>query len=162
MPRRRKKSTKVISRRRRSSRRYSGIGAVSTGEVLALVGGAVASRFVVNALGKSFPNIVSSANTKAIAQIALGLATKPIANIIGVKTPMVDALGKGMIVAGGYELVKVVAPNIMGAADEGDVIVVNGMDEIAELNGMDEIGNANEISEMNGMDEIGEADFYDI
>jgi len=162
MPRRRKKSTKVISRRRRSSRRYSGMGAVSTGEVLALVGGAVASRFVVNALGKSFPTIVSSSNTKAIAQIALGLATKPIANIIGVKTPMVDALGKGMIVAGGYELVKVVAPNIMGAADEGDVIVVNGMDELSELNGMDEIGNANEISEMNGMDEIGEADFYDL
>ncbi len=161
MARRRKKSRTVMARRRRSTRRYSGIGAVSTSEVLALVGGAVASRFVVNALGKSFPSLVGSANTKAIAQVALGLATKPIAGMLGVKSPMADALGKGMIVAGGYELVKVVAPNVMGAADEGDVIVVNGMD-VSEINGMDEIGaSADELMEINGMDEIGDADYYD-
>ena len=163
MARRRKKSTRVMARRRRSSRRYSGIGAVSTSEVLALVGGAVASRFVVNSLGKAFPTLVSSANTKAVTQIALGLATKPVANMLGIKSPMADALGKGMIVAGGYELVKVVAPNVMGAADEGDVIVVNGMDELSEVNGMDEIGySADELAEVNGMDEIGDADYYDI
>ena len=163
MARRRKKSTRVMARRRRSSRRYSGIGAVSTSEVLALVGGAVASRFVVNSLGKAFPSLVGSANTKAIAQVALGLATKPVANMLGIKSPMADALGKGMIVAGGYELVRVVAPTVMGATDEGDVIVVNGMD-LSEVNGMDEIGySADELSEVNGMDEIGgDEDFYDI
>lgn len=160
MPRRRKKTVKSVTRRRRSTRRY-GMGAVSTGEVLAFVGGAVASRLVVNSLGKMFPALVSSANTKALTQIGLGLVTKPVANMLGVKSPNVDAAGKGMMVAGAYELVKTVAPNVMGAADEGDVIVVNGMDDLSEVNGMDEIG-ANDISEINGMDEIGEADYYDL
>jgi hypothetical protein len=46
----------------------------------------------------------------------------------------------------------------MGATDESDVIVISGADEIAELNGMDEIGAMDEIAELNGMDEIGQMD----
>lgn len=156
---RRRKSRKMVTRRKRSgsSRRY--VGAVSVNEVLGLVGGAVASRFVVNYLAKQFPKLGTTPTTKAAVQIGLGFVTKPIANAIGSKSPMLDAFGKGMIIAGGYELVKQVAPTAMGATDDaGDVIVVSGMDEIgandiSELNGMDDIGNADEISEINGYDE---------
>lgn len=159
MPRRRKKTVKSVTRRRRSSRRYGSVGAVSTGEVLALVGGAVASRVIVNSLGKMFPSLVTSANTKAVAQIGLGFITKPVANMLGIKSPNVDAAGKGMIVGGGIELLKGIAPNVMGATDEGDVIVVSGMDDIAEVNGIDQIGEA-EIAELNGMDDIGSDEEY--
>ena len=75
-----------------------------------------------------------------------------------VKSPMFDAAAKGMIIGGGYELVRTVAPSALGATDEGDVIVVSGSD-ISEVNGMDDIGNM-DISEINGMDEIGEMDEY--
>jgi hypothetical protein len=155
---RRRKSRKMITRRRRSgSRRY--VGAVSVNEVLGLVGGAVASRIVVNMLAKQFPKLAATPTTKAAVQIGLGFVTKPIAAAIGSKSPIVDALGKGMIIAGGYELVKQVAPTAMGATDESDVIVVSGMDDIgandiSELNGMDDIGASDdEISEINGMDD---------
>jgi len=43
----------------------------------------------------------------------------------------------------------------MGATDESDVIVISGADEIAEVNGMDEIGAMDELAEVNGMDELG-------
>jgi hypothetical protein len=74
---------------------------------------------------------------------------------------MVDAFGKGMVLGGGYELVKIISPSYMGATDDtSDVIVISGAPEISELNGMDEIGAAGEIAELNGMDEIGyETDF---
>lgn len=152
----RRKSRKTATRRRRiGSRRY--VGAVSVNEVLGLVGGAVASRIVVNMLAKQFPKLGTTPTTKAAVQIGLGFVTKPIAAAVGSKSPMLDAFGKGMMIAGGYELIKTVAPVAMGAADDaGDVIVVSGMDELGaadinELNGMDDIGNADEISEINGM-----------
>ena len=140
---RRRKSRKMVTRRKRSgSRRY--VGAVSVNEVLGLVGGAVASRIVVNLLAKQFPALASTPTTKAAVQIGLGFITKPVAAAVGSKSPMVDALGKGMIIAGGYELIKQVAPKAMGAPEESDVIVVSGMDDIG----------ANDISEINGMDEM--------
>jgi hypothetical protein len=114
--------------------------------------GAVASRFIVNSIGK----VVTQVNTptaKAIAQIALGVLTKPIAGLIGSKSPMVDALASGMMIGGGYELLKVSVPAAFGAAEGDDVIVVSGT-EISEINGMDDIG-AMDISEINGMDDIG-------
>jgi hypothetical protein len=154
----RRKSRKMATRRRRiGSRRY--VGAVSVNEVLGLVGGAVASRLVVNMLVKQFPKIGTNPQTKAAVQLGLGFVTKPIANAIGSKSPMIDAFGKGMMIAGGYELIKTVAPVAMGAADDaGDVIVVSGMDELGaadinELNGMDDIGASDEISEINGYGE---------
>jgi hypothetical protein len=154
----RKKSRKTTGTRRRrsASRRY--VGAVSVNEVLGLVGGAIASRVVVNMLAKQFPKLGANAQTKAAVQIGLGFITRPIAAAIGSKSPMVDALGKGMMIGGGYELIKTVAPAALGAADDaGDVIVVSGMDEIgadiSEINGMDEIGAGDEISEINGMED---------
>jgi hypothetical protein len=69
---------------------------------------------------------------------------------------MVDAFGKGMMIGGGYELLKESVPAAFGQTEDQDVIVVNGMD-ISEINGMDDIGQ--DIAEINGMDEIG---YYNI
>lgn len=152
---------RTTGRRRYSGRKYSGVGSVSVNETLGALGGAVLSRVIVNALGKQFPKLVSSAQNKAVAQVVLGLVARPVSSAVGIKSPMVDAFGKGMILGGGYELVKIISPSYMGAADDtSDVIVISGAPEISELNGMDEIGAAGEIAELNGMDEIGyETDF---
>jgi hypothetical protein len=126
-------------------------------DVAATLAGAVASRFIVNSVGKVLPMVVKTPTSKAIGQIALGFLTKPLAGLVGSKSPMVDAFGKGMMIGGGYELLKVSVPAAFGATeDDQDVIVVNGTD-ISEINGMDDIGQ--DISEINGMDEIG---YYNI
>jgi hypothetical protein len=144
------------SMRRKSTRKYRvyarKVGSVSLQEVAVALGGAVASRFIVNSLGKVVPQIVKTGTSKAIAQIALGFATKPLAGLVGSKSANIDALAKGMIIGGGYELLKVSVPAAFGAMEGDDVIVVSGTD-ISEVNGMDEIGN--EIAEINGMDDIG-------
>ena len=133
MAKRRKSRKMTTYSRRRSGRRMSGIGAVSLNEVGAALAGAVASRFIVNQLGAKFPNLVSSPINKAVGQIVLGVVTKPIAGAFKIKSPMVDALGKGMMIGGGYELIRSVAPKTLGqTGDEGDVIVVSGADEISK------------------------------
>jgi hypothetical protein len=139
--------------RRRTSKR---IGSVNLQDVAATLAGAVASRFIVNSVGKVLPMVVKTPTSKAIGQIALGFLTKPLAGLVGSKSPMVDAFGKGMMIGGGYELLKVSVPAAFGATEDQDVIVVNGTD-ISEINGMDDIGQ--DISEINGMDEIG---YYNI
>ena len=149
----RRKSRKMTtySRRRRSGRRMSGIGSVNVNEVGAALAGAVASRFIVNQLGAKFPNLASSPINKAVGQILLGLVTKPVADALKIKSPLADSFGKGMMIGGGYELVRSIAPKTLGQTDDaGDVIVVSGADEISEINGMDEIGGMDEISEING------------
>lgn len=148
---------RTASKRRYSSRRYAGVGSVSVNETLGALAGAGLSRIIVNALGSQFPKLVSTPQNKAVAQVVLGLVTRPVSGALGIKSPMVDAFGKGMMLGGGYELLKVISPKYMGAADEADVIVINGADEISELNGMDELGAA-EIAELNGMDELGYSD----
>lgn len=145
-----------MSPKRRSSKRRS-MGSVNLQDVAATLAGAVASRFVVNSVGKVLPQVVKTPTSKAIAQVALGFLTKPIAGLVGSKSPMVDAFGKGMMIGGGYELLKVSVPAAFGAAEGDDVIVVSGTD-ISEINGMDDIG-AMDISEINGMDDIG---YYDV
>ena len=140
---------KMSTRPRRIKRK---MGSVGIQEVAVAALGAVASRGIVNAAGKLVPQLTKTATSKAIGQIILGFITKPMANLVGVKSPNVDALSKGMIIAGGYELVKVTIPAAFGAAEGDDVIVVSGTD-ISEVNGMDEIGQ--DISEINGIDQIG-------
>ena len=145
----------MMPKRRRSNVRRS-MGSVNLQDVAATLAGAVASRFVVNQLVKVLPGVIKTPTSKAIAQVALGALTKPIAGLVGSKSTMVDAFGKGMMIGGGYELLKVSVPAAFGQTDDQDVIVVNGMD-ISEINGMDEIGQ--DISEINGLDEIG---YYNI
>lgn len=154
----RKKSVKRVTRRRRYSG-VSGIGTVRVNEVLGTIGGVVLSRLIVNTLSKKMTALQSPV-TKAITQIGLGVVTKPVFSALKMKSPMLDSLASGMIIGGGVELVKTVAPASLGVADEtpGDVIVINGTPEISEINGMDEIGGMDDIggmdiSEINGMDE---------
>jgi hypothetical protein len=153
--RRNKRAKSMMPKRRRSNVRRS-MGSVNLQDVAATLAGAVASRFVVNQLVKVLPGVIKTPTSKAIAQVALGALTKPIAGLVGSKSTMVDAFGKGMMIGGGYELLKVSVPAAFGQTDDQDVIVVNGMD-ISEINGMDEIGQ--DISEINGLDEIG---YYNI
>jgi len=153
--RRTKRAKSMMPKRRRSNVRRS-VGSVDLQDVAATLFGAVASRFVVNQLVKVVPGVIKTPTSKAIAQVALGALTKPIAGLVGSKSPMIDAFGKGMMIGGGYELLKVSVPAAFGQTDDQDVIVVNGMD-ISEINGMDEIGQ--DISEINGLDEIG---YYNI
>ena len=156
----RKRSTKRRSGYKRKYRIYAKkVGAVSLQEVGTTLIGAVGSRFVVNSLGKVLPVMTKNATSKALSQIALGFLTSPIANALNIKSPNVKSLANGMMIGGGYELLKVVSPAMLGATDEGDVIVVSGDGEISEINGMDEIGS--DIAEVNGMDEIGYSDEYD-
>jgi hypothetical protein len=151
--RRKAKRAMGMKSRRRTSKR---IGSVNLQDVAATLAGAVASRFIVNSVGKVLPMVVKTPTSKAIGQIALGFLTKPLAGLVGSKSPMVDAFGKGMMIGGGYELLKVSVPAAFGATEDQDVIVVNGT-EISEINGMDDIGQ--DISEINGLDEIG---YYNI
>jgi hypothetical protein len=154
MARKKAKRAMSMKSRRRTSKR---MGSVNLQDVAATLAGAVASRFIVNSVGKVLPMVVKTPTSKAIGQIALGFLTKPLAGLVGSKSPMVDAFGKGMMIGGGYELLKVSVPAAFGATeDDQDVIVVNGTD-ISEINGMDDIGQ--DISEINGLDEIG---YYNI
>jgi hypothetical protein len=159
MAKRKKTMSKSFTRRRPSG--MGKIGAVSVNEVGGALVGLVTSRFIINFVATKVKTIDTPVN-KAVGQIVLGLATKPVMSILKVKSPMVDAFAKGMMIGGGYELIKQVAPKALGQTDEtADVIVINGADEISEINGMDEIGNMDEISEINGMDEIGAMDDED-
>lgn len=157
---RKKRTTKKRGASRRKYRIYARkVGAVSVQEVAVTLVGAIGSRFLVNSLGKMLPAVSKSAQSKALSQIALGFVTGPVANALNVKSPNVRALANGMMIGGGYELLRVVSPTMLGAADESDVIVVSGSDSMAELNGMDEIGALDEIgsmdiSEVNGYEEF--------
>ena len=151
MAKRRKASRSGKAMRRRSTRSRK-VGSVNLQDVALALGGAVASRFIVNSLGKVLPQIIKNNTTKAMAQVALGFITKPIAGLVGSKSANIDSFAKGMMIGGGYELLKTAVPAAFGAAEGDDVIVVNGMD-ISEINGMDDIGM--DINEINGMDDIG-------
>jgi hypothetical protein len=132
------------------------VGSVSLQDVAVALGGAVIGRFGVNMIGKAIPQIIKTPASKSIAQIGLGFLIKPVAGLVGSKSAMVDSFAKGVMIGGGYELMKTAVPAAFGAAEGDDVIVVNGTD-ISEINGMDDIGM--DISEINGMDDIG---YYNI
>jgi hypothetical protein len=156
MAKKRKMKKSPVRRTRKRMGAVAGGTADTLKTSLFIVGGMVASKLIVNAIGKVAPTILGTPVAKAGGQIVLGLITKPLANAVGVKSSNINSLGTGMIVGGSYELVKTFAPKVLGQTDEGDVVIISGSDELSELNGMDEIGGANELSELNGMDEIGE------
>jgi hypothetical protein len=159
MAKRHKKHAK--RRTHRSRRKMSGIGAVSSmaTNALMITGGLVASRIIVNAAGKAIPALVKTPMSKALGQAVLGLITKPVVSTLGIKSSKIDSIAEGMYVGAMYELLKSVAPSVLGATDDSDVIVVSGMD-ISEVNGIDQIGADMDISEVNGIDQIG-YDEYD-
>lgn len=149
-----KRSKKAGASRKRSTRRTSRkMGALTQSgllEALTTIGGAVASRYIVNQLAKSNMGgtFLQKPGNKALVQVGLGVVTPLLS-----KNPIVSNLSKGMVVSGGFEFFKTLAPAVLGATDEdSEVIVVSGMDEIGA---MDMLG-ADEISEINGVDEISE------
>ena len=158
MAKRRKKIGKAVVRRRKSSnKRY--VGAANVSELASIIGGMIVSKLVVKAASKVLPKVLDAPLNKGIAQIVLGVVAKPIAGALNLKSPIFDGLSKGAIIGGGFELAKSLLPAALGANDdEGDVIVVSGLDEINgvdEIGQMDVIGGDSEIDEINGFDDYG-------
>jgi len=81
MAKRKKTMTKTVTRRRRS--RMGSIGAVSVNEVGGALVGLVTSRFIINFVATKVKTIDTPVN-KAVGQIVLGLATKPVMSILKV------------------------------------------------------------------------------
>jgi len=152
----RKKTKSIGAVRRRTTRRkrVSGIGAADLNDAIFGIGGAVATRALINMIGKKVDLIGKSETNKAAAQLALGFVLPMV-----VKNPTIASVSAGNKMIGGFMLVKSLMPNIVGSTD-GEVIMITGAPEIDEVNGIDEIG-ALEIDEVNGVDEIGEAHEYE-
>ena len=67
---------------------------------------------------------------------------------------MVKSMGNGAIAGGGYELFKGLAPSALGATDDGEVIMITGLDDdISTIQGLDQLG-ALDINTVNGVDDI--------
>jgi hypothetical protein len=133
-----KKRKKMRPTRRRR------VGAAGGGlimDVLGITAGAIVARKVDSFLPNLNPTIRNAA------KVAVGVALPKF-----VKNPMIKAVGDGMIAVGGAGLVGGLVP-ALGATDE--VLVISGADEINEVNGIDEIGQA-DINEVNGIDELSE------
>lgn len=155
---RRKSKRSVSKKRRTTSRRRGGrrMGALTQSgllEALTTIGGAVASRYIVNKLAenKVGGDFITKAGNKALVQVGLGVIAPMVS-----KSPIVNNLSKGMIVAGGFEFFKTLAPAVLGA-DDSEVIVVSGLDQVGAMDmlGADQISeiNGTDISEINGMDD---------
>ncbi len=143
MARRRKASrAKVVRRRKMGSTGAGKAGSLVT-QILGITAGAIVAKKVDTFLPNLNPNIRNAA------KVALGVALP-----LFVKSPLMASVGQGMIAVGASSLVGGLVP-ALGATDE--VLVLSGLDEISEVNGLDEIG-SDEINEINGMDEIGEMD----
>lgn len=139
----RKKAKRTMRRRSRS------VGAGAT-NIVTTVLGYTAGAVLARQADKMLPNL--SPMVRNAAKVALGVALPKF-----VKSPLMASVGGGMIAAGGAGLVGTFLP-ALGATDE--VLVLSGIDDISEVNGVDEIGG--DISEVNGLDEIGEMDDMDM
>lgn len=144
-----RKHKKSYTRRRRSSRGVMGaIGKIDMMAPVAMIGGAVLGRFLVNKfLSKQNGTI------KGAAQIGVGI----VAQTFG-KNALLHNAGSGMVAAGGLTLIQSVAPNLaIGAeGDSGEILVISGTDEISTVNGVDQIGadpTMEDINTVNGVDE---------
>lgn len=144
-----RKHKKSYTRRRRSSSRgvMGAIGKIDMMDPVAMIGGAVLGRFLVNKfLSKQNGTI------KGAAQIGVGI----VAQTFG-KNVLLHNAGKGMVAAGGLTLIQSVAPNLaIGAEGDSEILVISGTDEISTVNGVDQIGadsTMDDINTVNGVDE---------
>lgn len=142
-----RKHKKSHTRRRRTSRGV--MGAIGKFDIMApvtMIGGAVLGRYLVNKfLSKQNGTI------KGAAQIGVGI----VAQTFG-KNVMLHNAGKGMVAAGGLTLIQSVAPNLAIGADDSEILVISGTDEISTVNGVDQIGadsTMEDINTVNGVDE---------
>lgn len=141
------KRKKKKSYTRRSSSRRGVMGAIGKIDLMgpvAMIGGGVLGRFLVNKfLSKQNGTI------KGAVQIGAGY----VAQTFG-KNAFLHNAGSGMIVAGGISLIQSVAPNLaIGAeGDGGEVLVISG--DIDTVNGVDQIGADDmDINTINGVDD---------
>lgn len=139
-----RKKKKSYTRRRRSSRGVMGaIGKIDMIAPVAMIGGGVLGRFLVNKfLSKQNGTI------KGAAQIGVGI----VAQTFG-KNALLHNAGSGMVVAGGLTLIQSVAPNLaIGAeGDSSDILVISG--DVSTVNGVDQIGADDvDINTLNGVD----------
>lgn len=145
MARKRKKST-----RRRSRRRGSMLGATGSAvtNILSVVAGAVAGRFIQSKLTTVNPKIVAGG------QIVAGVLLPRF-----VKNEFVKGIGVGMIANGGVETLKAFGV-LSGIGEDMSVEYIGGSDDISTIAGDDgdDMGydGSSDISTIAGMDdEIG-------
>ena len=142
-----RKAKKSYTKRRRRSR-MGAIGKIDLMAPIAMIGGAVVGRFLVNKfLAKQ------SGMIKGAAQVGAGLGVQ-----LFVKNAMAYNAGSGMVAAGGLTLIQSVAPNLaIGAeGDGGEILFISGTEDISTVNGVDQIGADpmnDEINTVNGIDE---------
>lgn len=122
---RKRKSTKKTSRRRRI-----GSAGFSVTEPVAMVGGAIAAKYLQDKLGDMLT--VGGTDYSGVGILALGIFLPKVAG----KSPIVKSIGNGMIVAGGLSAAKTFIPSL-------------------PINGIDQIGYLPQYQAVNGVDEIG-------
>jgi hypothetical protein len=142
----RKKAKKSYTKRRRRST-MGAIGKIDLMAPIAMIGGAVVGRFLVNKFLAKQTGII-----KGAAQVGAGIGVQ-----LFVKNAMAYNAGSGMIAAGGLTLIQSVAPNLaIGAESDNGILFISGTDEIDTVNGVDQIGADpmnDEINTVNGVDE---------
>lgn len=124
------------------------IGKIDVMAPVAMIGGAVLGRYLVN---KFLAN--QNGTIKGAAQVGVGI----VAQTFG-KNALLHNAGSGMVVAGGLTLIQSVAPNMgIGAEGDSEILVVSGVEDISTVNGVDQIGAetalTDEINTVNGVDE---------
>jgi hypothetical protein len=141
-----RKAKKSYTKRRRRSR-MGAIGKIDLMAPIAMIGGAVVGRFLVNKFLAKQTGII-----KGAAQVGAGLGVQ-----LFVKNAMAYNAGSGMVAAGGLTLIQSVAPNLaIGADSDNGILFISGTDEINTVNGVDQIGADpmnDEINTVNGVDE---------
>lgn len=122
---RKRKTTKKTTRRRRI-----GSAGLSVTEPAAMIGGAVAGKYLQDMLGDMLT--IGGKDYSGAAVLAIGVFLPKIAG----KSPVVKSIGNGMIVAGGLSTLKTFVPSL-------------------PINGIDQIGYLPQYQAVNGVDEIG-------
>jgi len=131
--------------RRRSSRR--GLGAINAGNLLTTIGGTLAGVAAAGYLNKlALAN--QSDNVKAIAPIALGIATPAFL----LKTPFGQALGAGMIAYGGSKFLQ--RAGLAGVGQDDEMAVTISGDDLSVVAGADDFAMAGDDDYAMAGDEI--------
>jgi hypothetical protein len=141
-----RKAKKSYTKRRRRSR-MGAIGKIDLMAPIAMIGGAVVGRFLVNKFLAKQTGII-----KGAAQVGAGIGVQ-----LFVKNAMAYNAGSGMVAAGGLTLIQSVAPNLaIGAEGDNEILFISGTEDISTVNGVDQIGADamnDEINTVNGIDE---------
>lgn len=157
-----KRKSKKVSRRRSSRRGVMGaVGKFDVIAPLAMIGGAVAGRFLANKVLEK-----NTADAKNLYKAGIQIGVGVVAQMFG-KQPILHNAGSGMIAAGGLTLVAHLVPSIgasIGAEGDSDILVLSGTDmDISTINGVDTIGADDvDINTLNGVDSIGAEDDFEI